>query len=557
MHLLSSILGDNFPIVLLFISFHTLISSAAYDWRRPYQTENFDPAEADPLGNITCLGDSYPLDLPVQGNFNPNEVSMQILCAKPQYNGGRPGQHAGGFCMYPAANTSRRGDPLTPNNGAVGFDTSDGAQVNTILANPRVLLACSYKCFCNEGLTDLSAQPVNDFLLSRTHQVRSQSSYQLELDIVDDFSVPLAQKNGRLGDTRVDGITVGKADQIDNTLTRNYRLPQQQVSLEPANDITCNGDLPSFPLPAPFGLPSANFTNLQEMCANQLSGGSQYVIHSLSSSSLSLTTFLLIRYGGRKANAGGYCHRSNGNGIQQSVVWFSDEMTPRYDWTWEGSLFFGAAAIRFWCWRGCVCTMRPSKDTTTIKLWKFVYDHELLQNDDGSMTAQQKSQPSNSQQVLPPQTGPDSSAGTCGPDGKQFCSSQWPSDYGPIPQRPPYMTNVFKSPSTSNANLTVCGNKCNGPQDCVPSNGIEDCNCAVPSPDDARTLGFDPVFPVAVCLVLLKQTTNKALNNINVRSRDLGASYLDTEGLPYQCRCNQTFTAEECCGSKDGIVWLS
>ena len=30
--------------------------------------ENFDPAEADPTGNITCLGESYDLELPTQAH---------------------------------------------------------------------------------------------------------------------------------------------------------------------------------------------------------------------------------------------------------------------------------------------------------------------------------------------------------------------------------------------------------------------------------------------------------------------------------------------------------
>ena len=59
--------------------------------------DNFDPAEADPTGNITCLGDSYDLELPTQAHWNPNTVSMQSLCAKTQYGGGPPGQNIAGW----------------------------------------------------------------------------------------------------------------------------------------------------------------------------------------------------------------------------------------------------------------------------------------------------------------------------------------------------------------------------------------------------------------------------------------------------------------------------
>ena len=54
--------------------------------------ENFDPAEADPTGNITCLGDSYDLELPTQAHWNPNTVSMQSLCAKTHYGVDRLGR---------------------------------------------------------------------------------------------------------------------------------------------------------------------------------------------------------------------------------------------------------------------------------------------------------------------------------------------------------------------------------------------------------------------------------------------------------------------------------
>ena len=50
----------------------------------------------------------------------------------------------------------------------------------------------------------------------------------------------------------------------------------------------------------------------------------------------------------RGANAGGYCHRSNpegqyGSTEYENYVWFSDEMTPRYEYTWGGGNFFLSA----------------------------------------------------------------------------------------------------------------------------------------------------------------------------------------------------------------------
>ena len=59
-----------------------------------------------------CAGDS---ELPVFPNVNPNKVSVQKLCAKPQYNGGEPGQHVGGYCILRPAMGGA-------NSGEVGFD---------------------------------------------------------------------------------------------------------------------------------------------------------------------------------------------------------------------------------------------------------------------------------------------------------------------------------------------------------------------------------------------------------------------------------------------------
>lgn len=32
--------------------------------------------------------------------------------------------------------------------------------------------------------------------------------------------------------------------------------------------------------------------------------------------------------------------------------------------------------------------------------------------------------------------------------------------------------------------------------------------------------------------------------------------YVNKQGVPYRCRCNSTYTGNECCGSQDGMVWL-
>ena len=239
--------------------------------------ENFDPALADPGKNLTCLGDSYPLDLPIIGDFNPNLVTMQQLCAKPQYRGGQPGQHIGGWCdliRLPRIPGWPVSDRLP--SGMIAFDISAGAQINSLLANERVMLGCRYKCFCNDQLDNLQIQPLNNGSFSNVnHNVFNQWSYDLTLDDATDLT-NRAQKvqPPRPGLNEGLQLIMNTQDvEVGDVLSSRF------IALNPANDIVCMGDLPAFPLPLPYTDPSDpgagyNFQDLQEMCANQLSGGS-------------------------------------------------------------------------------------------------------------------------------------------------------------------------------------------------------------------------------------------------------------------------------------------
>ena len=155
---------------------------------------------------------------------------------------------------------------------------------------------------------------------------------------------------------------------------------------------------------------------------------------------------------------------------------------------------------------------------------------------------------SGSLDILPEQHGNDSASGACGIDNKQFCPYAWNASYfgsGP-PRTPPNATDIEVYSSTRN--LTICGNKCKHPQDCSPSTKDHGCKCAYPFPEDAIKLGFDPVFPIAVCLVLAYVFTD----GIGARGTQ---SFMNDRGEEYRCLCNETFAAPECCGSKDGILY--
>ncbi len=201
---------------------------------------------------------------------------MQKLCAKLQYNGGPHGQQVGGYCI---------GQPTWFHTGEVAFDMSPAALANDHLQNPRLLLACSYRCFCNYRLTDTSIQPKADRHSFRTYfRQHSQDTYELQLDINNDFSTPRAQKMGKRGQTMVISASVVDYPELltpqlwtqrgGGFLSRINEYQEGRrtlLSLDPGNEIECNGDLPTFALPTPCT--TADFANLQQMCATQPNGG--------------------------------------------------------------------------------------------------------------------------------------------------------------------------------------------------------------------------------------------------------------------------------------------
>ena len=230
------------------------------------------PARANPVRNITCLGDSLNLRLPLLGAFNPNLVSVQKVCAKPQYDGGEHLQHAGGYCSEP---------PFPPYTGDISFDRNVDAGASRLLQNPRVLLACRYRCFCNWNVADTSIQPKTNMRGRRfeTESLQSQNSYELRLDIDDDFTTLRRDHNGQFGEMTVDTLKLLRQSQLSRERHHSpYRGMYDLISLDPGNKIVCSGDMPPFPLPRPFT--PWDFITLgpfpiQKLCATQLSGGAK------------------------------------------------------------------------------------------------------------------------------------------------------------------------------------------------------------------------------------------------------------------------------------------
>ena len=128
-------------------------------------------------------------------------------------------------------------------------------------------------------------------------------------------------------------------------------------------------------------------------------------------------------------------------------------------------------------------------------------------------------------QILPPQPpsnrlSPIPPAGTCGPDGKRFCPATWPTNIlGPIPRAPSNATLIITdaNPPAASHNFTTCGQYCPAASDCGPGDSTDECFCAIPSRQDGKTLGLDPIAPVSVCLVLALAITGISVGMIPCR----------------------------------------
>ena len=271
-------------VVILCERFHVFVS-AGIGSSSVAQNDNINPANADPRYNITCLGE-YEKPLPIVAGFSPiypsSGLSMQKLCAKTQYNGSPPGQHIGGWCQR------------SLHHSEVVFDIGVGAQINPVVANPRVMLACAYRCFCNYGLTFNEVQPR---YRGYGEEWKSEETYEVQADVVDDYDVPwtenFEEKPGSPGDPVVEVPKIshkGTAGEKVVTVAEIWTESQQAYELDPGgsdphrtyvsmdsdNSIECHGRLPLFPLPSPYR--SSDFSTLQELCAVQFFGGLRLVL---------------------------------------------------------------------------------------------------------------------------------------------------------------------------------------------------------------------------------------------------------------------------------------
>ncbi|KAK0509598.1 hypothetical protein JMJ35_007992 [Cladonia borealis] len=523
----------------LLILFIAHIELAHYDPEHPPAYENFNVANARSLGFITCLGNKSDQQLPSilpthQGRFfNPKTKTMQQLCAKPQYGGGNPFEHVGGYCGRSSIESEQN---LT---GFVLFDVSFGAKVNTYLAAPRMLAECSFRCFCsnitvlNETLPEagqrdnIYIQPefiaATDRLIYDRAVNRLDSTFQTRVDVIDNYSIqyPL----------------------LDKYL---YKLGPGESS------VWVDATIDSFDVEV-----VAQFEAIDENDVPDLIDTHSYIDgNAEGQSSISLDP----------PNAGGYCYNGP-NGERE--VFFSDEMTLRKDWTWDNLPI--SAAIPFHCWINCYCSDPPEmtpkqQNVTQLKMWNILIEPSvqmgIFQTSDGSIrletvvTKDGTTDTTNVQIVpaYPLADGPN----TCGSSGSQLCLESWPSSIAAKPTAPPGIPDLAYDASTQSAGTCGLSKTCTSQASCGTSD--KTCKCTEPDSPTAQRYGLDPVFPSPLCLAITalivggKKSSQPGLGG---RGLFLGGTrvMLNGDGEAWKCLCNSTYTSTACCLVDNGIVW--
>ncbi len=244
-----------------------------------------------PRRNITCLGSSYDLQLPIRSDgFNPNEITVQQLCAKTVYGGAPQGQNLGGWCSKGLRYSEQAFEDEVPiyyeedNRDYATSTDPQGVSFDFLSLDhdypggwdPRFQLGCFNRCFCNYGIEDLTIQPKRDVPSAADVTLcESDGTGELMLDVNDDLLTLGGGTDGRLGNVEVDTVwlhqMVEPSSEDGNAILKNNDDPPWRLSMDAGNYITCDGELPSFPLPEPY--PKSDFPSPQELCAVQFSGG--------------------------------------------------------------------------------------------------------------------------------------------------------------------------------------------------------------------------------------------------------------------------------------------
>ena len=489
-----------------------------------------DLAVVDPRKNITCLG-GHSL---AGWNLGPVPFlakTIQELCAHPLYGGNNiSGPNLLGYCHDGDVFFGLDNRMLAPPGantlfahvwGTINVDAYDFVQFSM---SARNFLECRNRCFCNYGLEDPFQQPRQVATTRKTiDQPGATRQYSVALD-----RYPAHPYSAIKPATRLYFLKKTPSVNLNNPGPPALSYVHQDVGLAADNKPICEGPLPTFALPYPFDI--HEFGSNQALCATQLAGGKP------------------------AANAGAYCHMVPLAespallGDMPRVISFADDQTPRWDWTWSpgsGAAFFDVAALRFHCWKNCLCP-RPPKSRNYLDpmqgMWEWMMENmprNSVATNRGSKYPMGSSTDANGI-IRTKYRGGTSTSQRCAatPDEPGSCEIPWPVEIlGPVPNAvkrlPPSQP---QSPAVEAwSQKGTCGNKCSGMRDCG-----EGCLCRMPSMEEVRASGVDPVMPAALCLGLG-----------SVFGRDLGILEEQVE-----CLCNATYVAPACCHSRDGVIWF-
>ncbi|KAI9892531.1 MAG: hypothetical protein M1814_001488 [Vezdaea aestivalis] len=280
------------------------------------------------------------------------------------------------------------------------------------------------------------------------------------------------------------------------------------------------------------------------------------------------------------ANAGGYCSNNPFYSAGQRDLSFSDDWTPRGEWTardnWEFSL-----RVRTFCFQSCRCKGTDEKTVfdqhavtlqqgwrmnqqTTISRVVGENGAEFLNiNVEGKKSSGIKGWFSPRQKSC---SAGDAEPGTCAnPDpciqeGYNICETKpWPVDeLGPVPA--PTAETIDKAAPT-------CGSVCDSARSCgLFSSRSADCKCAYLTTQLRRqlnligvtTLSLSPTGSqvAALCLQLdvLKKLRRPTLQGLGGRAVP-GVDEVGELEEDVNCMCNATYASTKCCDSESGMVW--
>ena len=155
----------------------------------------------------------------------------------------------------------------------VSFDISEAAHAYWP-RDSRVMLGCVNRCFCNVGVDDLTLQPKRG-VPSRADvkMIKSEDTYELKLDVTGDWDT--WNYEGLQGDTLAEAVPslemIEPNKQFGYALLPIHLASATTLSLDRGNYITCQGNLPAFPLPEPYLV--SEFQNPTQLYAVEWSGG--------------------------------------------------------------------------------------------------------------------------------------------------------------------------------------------------------------------------------------------------------------------------------------------